>query len=80
MYQETTRGIRIAVQPLYLDDQSDPGQSHFVWAYQVTITNEGVETVQLLTRHWKITDSAGTDPGGSWSRRRRRTTRVEAGR
>lgn len=59
MYQETTRGIRIAVQPLYLDDQSDPSQSHFVWAYQVTITNEGVETVQLLTRHWKITDSAG---------------------
>ena len=59
MYQETTRDIRITVQPLYLDDQSDPGQNHFVWAYQVTITNEGSETVQLLTRHWKITDNAG---------------------
>ena len=59
MYQEVTRGIRISVEPLYLADQSDPVQGHFVWAYQVTITNEGSETVQLMTRHWRITDSAG---------------------
>ena len=59
MYQETTRDITITVEPIYLEDQSDPSQNHFVWAYQVSITNEGLETVQLLTRHWKITDSAG---------------------
>lgn len=59
MYQETTRDIRITVEPLYLDDQSEPSDNHYVWAYQVTITNEGSDTVQLLTRHWKITDSVG---------------------
>lgn len=59
MYQETTRGIRVSVHPTYLENQSDPSRSHFVWAYQVTIANEGPETVQLLTRHWKITDGNG---------------------
>jgi len=59
MYQEVTRGIRITVEPLYLPDQSDPVQNHYVWAYQVTIANEGSDTVQLMTRHWQITDSAG---------------------
>jgi ApaG protein len=59
MYQETTRGIRVSVDPTYLESQSDPSRSHFVWAYQVTIANEGSETVQLLTRHWKITDGNG---------------------
>jgi ApaG protein len=59
MYQEVTRNIRITVEPLFLPDQSDPSQNHYVWAYQVTITNEGSETVQLLTRHWQITDNTG---------------------
>jgi ApaG protein len=59
MYQEITRGIRVSVNPTYLEGQSDPSQGHYVWAYQVTIANEGSETVQLLTRHWKITDGSG---------------------
>lgn len=59
MYQEITRGIRVSVQPTYLEGQSDPSQGHYVWAYQVTIANEGSQTVQLLTRHWKITDGRG---------------------
>ena len=59
MYQEITRGIRVSVNPTYLEGQSDPSQGHYVWAYQVTIANEGPETVQLLTRHWKITDGRG---------------------
>jgi ApaG protein len=59
MYQEITRGIRVSVNPTYLEGQSDPSQGHYVWAYQVTIANEGSETVQLLTRHWKITDGRG---------------------
>jgi ApaG protein len=59
MYAETTRSLTVSVQPVYLDDQSSPGDNHFVWAYHVRIENKGSETVQLLRRHWKITDALG---------------------
>ena len=59
MYHETTESIRVTVKPLYLEDQSSPAENHFVWAYQVRIENVGGETVQLINRHWQITDSMG---------------------
>ena len=59
MYSETTRSIRITVKPMYLEEQSSPTESHYVWAYHVQIENLGVDRVQLLTRHWQITDSMG---------------------
>lgn len=59
MYTETTRGITVTVQPVYLDDQSSPSEGHYVWAYRVRIENNGAETVQLKRRHWKITDALG---------------------
>lgn len=59
MYSETTHGIRITVRPDYLDDQSSPDENHFVWAYHVCIENQGAVTVQLKSRHWKITDALG---------------------
>ena len=59
MYSNVTRAIRVSVEPLYLDDQSSPSEDHYVWAYQVRIQNEGSETVQLLNRHWRITDAMG---------------------
>ncbi|OJX70265.1 Co2+/Mg2+ efflux protein ApaG [Magnetospirillum sp. 64-120] len=59
MYSETTHGIRITVRPNYLDDQSSPDENHFVWAYHVRIENQGATTVQLKSRHWKITDAMG---------------------
>jgi len=59
MYSETTHGIRITVRPNYLDDQSSPDENHFVWAYHVRIENQGPVTVQLKSRHWKITDAMG---------------------
>ncbi len=59
MYVETTRDIRIQVQPIYLDDQSEPENGHWVWAYCVRIENQGAETVQLLNRYWHITDGHG---------------------
>lgn len=58
-YSETTRAITIQVEPIYLEDQSVPEESHFVWAYHVRIENHGSETVQLLTRHWRIMDQSG---------------------
>ena len=59
MYSETTRAIRISVDTKYVDDQSEPDDFHFVWAYHIRIENNGDETVQLLRRHWHITDSKG---------------------
>jgi ApaG protein len=59
MYCETTADITITVKPYYLDDQSSPEQSHYVWAYHVRIENNGTRTVQLRNRHWMITDSHG---------------------
>jgi ApaG protein len=59
MYSQTTRAITVTVQPIYLDDQSSPDESHFVWAYRIKIENNGGETVQLRNRYWRITDSHG---------------------
>ena len=59
MYSETTRAITVIVRPTYLEDQSSPGEGHYVWAYRVRIENHGEETVQLLRRHWRITDAMG---------------------
>lgn len=59
MYRQTTRSITVTVTPSYLADQSSPGENHFVWAYNVRIENGGQQTVQLLRRHWKITDALG---------------------
>ena len=59
MYEQTTRSIAITVKPFYLDEQSEPDEEHYVWAYRVNIENAGDETVQLLNRHWRITDKLG---------------------
>jgi ApaG protein len=58
-YERVTRNIRVAVEPSFLDDQSEPTESRYLWAYRITIENTGGETVQLLSRHWRITDSRG---------------------
>lgn len=59
MYTAVTRAIRVTVQPVFLEDQSAPAEGRYVWAYHVRIENEGEETVQLRTRHWRITDAMG---------------------
>lgn len=59
IFEATTHSIRVSVQPLYLEDQSQPAKDHFMWAYIVNVANEGIESVQLLNRHWVITDARG---------------------
>jgi len=54
-----TEGIRVRVQSQYLSDQSSPRHERFVFAYTITITNEGLRTAQLRTRHSIITDGRG---------------------
>jgi ApaG protein len=56
-YQATTRGVLVRVKPTYLPDQSDPEKGQFTWAYTVEIENRGAEPVQLISRHWVITDA-----------------------
>ena len=58
-YTETTRAIEVTVQPFFLEDQSDPDESRYVWAYRVRISNKGQETVQLMRRKWRIIDGKG---------------------
>lgn len=59
MYEATTREIRVRVMPEFVEDRSSPAKNRYFWAYTVEIANEGGETVQLLTRHWVITDGHG---------------------
>jgi ApaG protein len=55
----TTRGVRVQVQSSYVPDRSSPSESHYFFAYRVRISNVGEETVQLVSRHWVITDGDG---------------------
>ena len=59
LYRAITRGIAVSVVPTYLEAQSSPGNSQYFWAYRVIIENLGEETVQLLSRHWMITNARG---------------------
>ena len=59
MYSKTTNGVTVTVIPYFLDDQSSPQESHFVWAYQVNITNLGNSSIQVSHRNWLIIDANG---------------------
>ena len=51
--------ISIEVETNYLDDQSEPREQRYVFAYTITIRNEGEVPAKLLARHWIITDANG---------------------
>jgi ApaG protein len=57
--EAVTHGVRVRVQSEYAPERSRPSESEWFFLYTVTITNEGAEPVQLLTRHWIITDGTG---------------------
>ncbi|MYZ49255.1 Co2+/Mg2+ efflux protein ApaG [Propylenella binzhouense] len=59
MYSKTSNGVRVTVEPKYLDDESDPTEPRFFWAYTVAIENGSDEPIQILARHWVITDQNG---------------------
>lgn len=59
MYRTVTRQIEVQVAPRFLSERSSPESGYFFWAYTITLTNLGGETVQLKTRHWRITDATG---------------------
>jgi ApaG protein len=57
--EAVTKGIRVQVQSEYAAEKSRPAQNEWFFLYTVTISNEGPEPVQLVTRHWIITDGTG---------------------
>jgi ApaG protein len=59
MYSAVTRNIEVKVTPRFLAERSSPDNGYFFWAYTIAIANHGAETVQLKTRHWRITDANG---------------------
>ncbi len=54
-----TQGVSVRVTSRYLPDRSEPDQGQWFFVYTARITNEGPVTVQLLSRHWVITDARG---------------------
>lgn len=68
MYRALTRDIEVVVEPYYLEEQSDPDDSRYVWGYRIVISNHSRSTVRLMHRYWNITDENGqvdevTGPG-----------------
>jgi ApaG protein len=59
MYRTVTRDIEVSVLPRFMAERSAPDNGYFFWAYTIEITNHGRETVQLKSRHWRITDANG---------------------
>lgn len=55
----TTRDVTVRVSVSYLPEQSEPARGRWFWAYHIRIENAGAAPVQLLTRHWIITDGRG---------------------
>ena len=59
MYERRTRDVVVRVEPDFLDDQSNPSDDRFIWAYHVEIENQGGEDFQVMERFWTIADSRG---------------------
>lgn len=59
MAEKFPYSVKVAAKCFYLEEQSLPEQSRYVFTYTITIRNEGAIPAKLLTRHWIITDSNG---------------------
>ena len=59
MVKATTQSIEVIVECKYLANQSSPKENLYFFVYFITIINNSQYTVQLLKRHWDITDSNG---------------------
>jgi ApaG protein len=59
MYRAVTCKIEVTVTPRFVSERSSPANGYYFWSYTIDITNLGAETVQLKTRHWRITDALG---------------------
>lgn len=58
-FSETTEGVTVRASVTFLPEQSDINGSRWFWAYHIRIENHRDTAVQLLTRHWRISDARG---------------------
>jgi ApaG protein len=58
-HEATTGSVTVRVSVSYLPEQSEPQHGRWFWAYHIRVENGGDAPVQLLTRHWFITDGRG---------------------
>ena len=59
MYETVTKGIRVRVEPAFLEDQSEPERGRYFWSYTIEVANQSLQSVQLVSRYWRITDAQG---------------------
>ena len=59
MEESITEGVRVNVEAIYMETHSYPEKNRYVFAYRIRLKNFSQRTVQLLRRHWIITDSNG---------------------
>jgi ApaG protein len=59
MFTKTTRDIKVTASPRFLPEHSEPTDNHYVWSYTIHLENYGDKPVQLINRHWQITDAKG---------------------
>ena len=59
MSKAVTRGVRVEVESEYVPERSEPERNVYFFTYHVKITNESDEPVQLISRHWIITNAEG---------------------
>ena len=57
MIDTHVNNIQVNVETRYIEEQSKPDENYYVFAYTITIKNQGQQAARLLTRHWVITDS-----------------------
>lgn len=54
-----TRGVRVNVRSAFVPERSSESKSRYFFVYQIEIRNEGTETIQLISRHWRISNGFG---------------------
>jgi ApaG protein len=59
-FEQETANILVSVEPVFLPEESEPDEHRYLWAYTIVIKNRSEETVQLISRHWRITDARGS--------------------
>lgn len=60
MVQKVTNGVNVMVETFYQSAQSRPLLSEYLFAYRITIENQGTVPLKLLRRHWHVVDSSGS--------------------
>mgnify|MGYP001187244539 FL=1 len=61
MITQVTSGVKVSVEVFYRPDQSNPDENQHIFAYRITITNNGEYSIRLSRRNWFIIDSNATN-------------------